>query len=140
MFLASLELFNCPRTFLVYLIILIFLAPNTLRYFKVDCLSRLRHTEFNHNCSCKVVLGEISSHFDCECQLVRVNLFYEGINSERSRVFAIYAVVHDQEFSIWGLDSYSLHRFEVPCINTLMEIAIVQYNTSRIASVGPADL
>lgn len=87
-----------------------------------------------------MVLREVSSNFNCETQLIGVDLIDKRVDAERSRVLSINAIVHDKEFTIWRLNGYCFHCLEVPCVDTLMEVAVIQYNTSSIASVVSADL
>ena len=94
-FLTTLELFNLPLTYLFVSLIFKSLALDPFREFKTHPSGRFRHRKPHSNLRCVVCCWEIGSHFNCELHFVPRLDINKGIDAERSRVFAIYTVIHD---------------------------------------------
>ena len=80
-----------------------------------------------------MVLRKLCSDLNRKCELVLRYLINERIDSERCRVFSIDTIVHDQEFSIWWVNSYCFHCFKITDIHTLMEITVIKDNTTNLS-------
>lgn len=87
-----------------------------------------------------MVLGEVGSDFDCKLQLVRGELIYEWVDSKRSWVLAIDAIVHHKKFTIWWGNSDRLHGLKVPSVDALVEVAVVQNHGPKVTRLLLAHL
>ena len=103
-----------------------FLPFDALGQFKMNASRSARNCKLHHHLRSEVIRREIGSNLDRELQLIRSQLINKRIDSERCRVLAVNAVVHDQEFTIWRLDGHSAHVLEVARIDTLVEVAVVE--------------
>ena len=125
MFLTSLQFFNGPGGKLLRLVVFVFLATDSFGNLKVNCRSVFRYGELDNYLGCKMILGEVRSHFDSELNFTVVDFLDEGIYPEGSGVLRVNSIVHDKEFSIWRFYSYCLHGFEIAYVDALVEIAVI---------------
>ena len=131
---TTLEFFYSPLSVLISRFVFVWLPLNTFRKFKGDVGCWSWHRELDNNLSSKMVLRKLCSDLNRKCELVLRYLINERIESERCRVFSIDTIVHDQEFSVWWVDSYCFHCFKITDIHTLMKIAIIKNNTPDLTS------
>jgi hypothetical protein len=81
-----------------------------------------------------VVCREGRSHFKSELELVLIDLVDEGVNAEGRLVVSVYAIVHDEELSIRGIYYECFHGFKVSQVDTLMEVTVIKYHRSLVAT------
>lgn len=75
-----------------------------------------------------MVWRETRPTLDSEVQLKGRRLLNKGVEPERRRELPINAVVHHQKFTVRGRDRQRLHCLKVLQINTLVKVAVVQYD------------
>ena len=122
---SSLELLYGPLRCLFIGFVFIRLPLHPFREFKCHVRGRSWYGEFHNHLGGKVILWELRSHLDSECEFVLRYLINEGVDPKRSRVLSVDSIIHDQEFSVGRVDRHSLHGLEISYIDALVEVAVV---------------
>lgn len=122
---TSLELLNLPLAQVLCLLVLGNLTLDALGDFKCHSGGLLRHRELDEDVCRKMVGRKGSADLKRKLELVLRELIDERVYAEGCLIIAVDAVVHYEELSIWRVDSECLHRFEVPQVNALMEVAVI---------------
>ena len=130
---TTLELLYGPFCLLFLLFELVCLTLYTLWQLKCHIGCSSRHRELHCYLRCKVIRWELRPYLHSELQLILGHLVDERINAERRRILSVYAVVHNEKFTIWRLDCDCLHCFKVAHIDAFMEVAVVKDDTTHLA-------
>lgn len=113
MLLLALELTDNPLSFVFLHPVLCCLALNTLWNLKRGRCSILGQLEFCYHLGGCLILWACCFDLQSKLKLIRTQFVNKGIDAERSLVVCLDTIVHDQELSVWRIDSKCFESIKV---------------------------
>ena len=133
MLVATLEFFNCPLGNLFLWFVLESLTLDALRKLKRDSSRGAWDGELHDDLCSKVVLRELSTDLHCELESVAWYFIYERVDAEWGWILSVNSIVHHKELPVGRVYRNCLHCFKVSRVDTFMEVAVIQNDTTLLS-------
>lgn len=130
---TSLELFDNPLSFVIFISVLCNLSLNSFWYFKCDCSSLFRQIKSCNQLCSSFVTWTRGFNFQCELKFILCKFFNCWDYPEWSLIILLNSIIHYKEFSIRWADRKSFQRFKITSINAFMKSTIIEHNSTLLS-------